>query len=288
MKRPRAFTLIELLVVVAIIALLIAILLPSLNRARESSRRTVCGTQLKSQGMSIAIYAAQYNDCIPSGPDFNVAGSSFMHDNSVLFSDTLAGISTSNGMNEDSVRRWFYCPSNQIYNADAYWRPTTNTNFAKDDRRLGYAYLNYRLGNISSGNTTINTLPTGVTRTPPLEWHTKWASTPYASQAELITDIIMLDTSTQNLNVGAPRQTWPVPSALPITVQFRNEPAFNVSSYPVVYNNVSHINGTAPAGANFLAFDGHAAWKQWNPNGVMWVNQVGGSGNGCWFFINPE
>src|SRR4051812_29838090 len=57
MKKLRAFTLIELLVVIAIIALLIAILLPSLSRARENSRRTVCGTQLKSQGMAIAIYA---------------------------------------------------------------------------------------------------------------------------------------------------------------------------------------------------------------------------------------
>lgn len=43
----RAFTLIEILVVVAIVALLVAILLPSLANARELARRTVCATQLK-------------------------------------------------------------------------------------------------------------------------------------------------------------------------------------------------------------------------------------------------
>jgi len=279
--------LIELLVVVAIIALLIAILLPSLNRARESSRRTVCATQLKGQGMALAIYAAQFSDNIPSGPDFNVSGNSFMHDNAVAFSDTLCGISTSNGMNEDSVRRWFYCPANMIYNADNYWKPTTNTNNPKDDRRLGYAYLNYRLGSITSGNMTINALPAGATRVPPLEWHVKWASTPMASQAELIQDIIMLDTTAP----GAQGHTVvaPLPTARPITAKFLNEPLYVGSGgYQVVYNNVSHLVGNSPAGANFLAFDGHAAWKPWNPSAVMWVTQVGASGNGTWFFIDPQ
>jgi len=287
MKRSRAFTLIELLVVVAIIALLIAILLPSLSRARESARRTACATQLKGQGTSIAIYASQYNDNIPSGPDFQVSGNSFMHDNSVLFSDTLAGISTSNGLNEDSVRRFFYCPNNLIYNADNYWRPTSGGNGAKEDRRLGYAYLNLRLG---AANTTVigGLRPSGVTRVPPLEWHTKWASTPFPSQAELITDIIMLDTSASNgWNPQSGKNS--VPTATPITNKFQNDALFPVpNGYLSVYNNVSHLVGNTPAGANFLAFDGHAAWKPWNPNAVMWVQQTGASGNGTWFFINPE
>ncbi len=53
----RGFTLIEVLVVVAIIALLISILLPSLAQAREMSRRTVCATRLHNMGVAVNTYA---------------------------------------------------------------------------------------------------------------------------------------------------------------------------------------------------------------------------------------
>ena len=53
----RAFTLIELLVVVAIIALLLAILMPSLGRARESSKATVCMSNMRSLGIALQTYA---------------------------------------------------------------------------------------------------------------------------------------------------------------------------------------------------------------------------------------
>ncbi len=56
-RKLRAFTLIELLVVIAIIALLISILLPSLSRARELSKRLVCASNIKGCGTSAKIYA---------------------------------------------------------------------------------------------------------------------------------------------------------------------------------------------------------------------------------------
>ncbi len=58
MKRKNAFTLVELLVVISIIALLLAILVPALNRAREFAKRIVCVSLLKSYAMANITYAA--------------------------------------------------------------------------------------------------------------------------------------------------------------------------------------------------------------------------------------
>ncbi len=66
MKKIKAFTLIEMLVVVAIIALLIAILLPSLAKARELARQTICGTNMKEIGTTFYIYQSDNLDEFPS------------------------------------------------------------------------------------------------------------------------------------------------------------------------------------------------------------------------------
>jgi prepilin-type N-terminal cleavage/methylation domain-containing protein len=61
----RGFTLIELLVVVAIIAILAAMLLPALQRAREAGRRTHCINNLRQIGIGIQLYKDDFNERPP-------------------------------------------------------------------------------------------------------------------------------------------------------------------------------------------------------------------------------
>lgn len=75
MKTSRhGFTLVELLVVIGIIALLISILLPSLNKAREASRRVVCLSQMRQIHTAMMMYV-QDNKLMPLGGPYANMGS---------------------------------------------------------------------------------------------------------------------------------------------------------------------------------------------------------------------
>jgi prepilin-type N-terminal cleavage/methylation domain-containing protein/prepilin-type processing-associated H-X9-DG protein len=73
MRRKNGFTLVELLVVIGIIAALIAMLLPALNKAREAAKKVACASNLRQVGMAMQMYGNDYKGWLP--PQYTTDGS---------------------------------------------------------------------------------------------------------------------------------------------------------------------------------------------------------------------
>jgi len=271
MKRRQGFTLIELLVVVAIIAILLAVVIPALGKAKELVKKSICKNNIRQQCLGTILYSEQNNGWVPTTP----AGNWFWD---LSFWSTNE-ISRESGIDYKS----FFCPVNRIKNPEdaRYWQFSWVFNWAGvnlkaplqhrdeskmpiDQQRTNFRVMSYIYMFDKVNDDGTSRLPTKLDTNEKPTWIRKLTDLKNASSTIMIMDAVISEgnaTNFSNILGGGSWGSFGIPDSTNHLTK-RTVPGGTAENFLPEGANIGYADGHVEA-KPFDKMEHRLSWGQW-------------------------